>query len=49
MKKLLWKLLGSLALVAVTASVQASGGGHPLDSAPNRVNSEAALQHGTIA
>ena len=46
MKKLLWKILGSVAVVATMGSVQASGGGHPLDAAPKRVNSQAALQNG---
>ena len=46
MKKLLWKILGSVAVVATMGSVHASGGGHPLDVAPKRVNSQAALQNG---
>ena len=46
MKKLLWKILGSVAVVATMGSVQAAGGGHPLDVAPKRVNSQAALQNG---
>ncbi|MEY4699619.1 MAG: hypothetical protein RIR85_1039, partial [Pseudomonadota bacterium] len=46
MKTLVWKILGSLAVVATMGSVQASGGAHPLDAAPKRVNSQAALQNG---
>lgn len=49
MKKTLWQMiLGSALLMAslVSTQVVASGSEYPLDAAPKRVNSQAALQHG---
>jgi len=46
MKKIVWQILGGLAVALTMNAVQASGGSFPLDTAPKRVNSEAALQNG---
>ncbi len=39
-------MFGGLAVVLSVNAVQAAGSNFPLDTAPKRVNSEAALQHG---
>ena len=46
MKKFVWQMIGGLVVAATMTSVQASGGEFPLDAAPKRVNSQAALQNG---
>ncbi len=46
MKNFVSKILGGFALVAVMSTAQAGGSNFPLDTAPDRINSQAALQHG---
>jgi ubiquinol-cytochrome c reductase cytochrome c1 subunit len=46
MKKFVWQILSGLAVAAVVATAQANTGSFPLEAAPKRVNSEAALQNG---
>ena len=49
MKKIVYKIVGAISAVAAVAAmstVQAASSNFPLDKAPNRVSSEAALQHG---
>ena len=46
MKKIVWQILGGLAVALTMNAVQASSSSYPLDTAPKRVNSEAALQNG---
>ena len=46
MKKFVWQMIGGLVVAATMNTVQASGGEFPLDAAPKRVNSQAALQNG---
>lgn len=46
MKKIVWQILGGLAVALTMNAVHASSSSFPLDAAPKRVNSEAALQNG---
>jgi ubiquinol-cytochrome c reductase cytochrome c1 subunit len=46
MKKFVWQILSGLAVAAVMTTAQANTGSFPLETAPKRVNSEAALQNG---
>ncbi|MFM6921705.1 MAG: cytochrome c1, partial [Polynucleobacter victoriensis] len=46
MKKIVWQILSGLAVALTMNAVQASSSSYPLDTAPKRVNSEAALQNG---
>ncbi len=46
MKKIVWQILGGLAVALTMNAVHASSSSYPLDTAPKRVNSEAALQNG---
>ena len=46
MKKIVSQILAGLVTALVVTSVNANSGSFPLDSAPKRVNSEAALQNG---
>ena len=47
MKKIVWQILGGLAVALTMNAVHASSSSFPLDAAPKRVNSEAALQNGS--
>ena len=46
MKKFVWQMIGGLVVAATMNSVQANTSEFPLDAAPKRVNSQAALQNG---
>ena len=46
MKKIVWQILGGLVVALTMNAVHASSSSFPLDAAPKRVNSEAALQNG---